>query len=223
MRNARTLRAIALRAALAAGVAAAALVPSGAAVAGSDVVRDDAGDASAMAILSESEGLTQARARRGGDITSVRTTYARRTITVTTRMRALPHTVFASVELTTPAGGRRYGILAAGSPGEMETGLFRGQDSDNLLPCDGLTVRPRPRRQTLTIRFPAACVGSPRWVRTAVAVTTVRGPAPAELAWPGALEDLKVFLDVAGMAGMTDEYFNSPTTRLPLGPKVRRG
>ncbi|HEY0890700.1 MAG TPA: hypothetical protein VGE38_13920 [Nocardioides sp.] len=210
------------RAALAAGFAVAMLAPSGAAVAGSDVVRDKTGDVSVVSLLSESDEVAQAHARRRGDITSVRTAYARGTITLTTRMREIPRSFIALAELGTSAGGRRYGVLASGRGKAAEVALYRGKDSETVLPCDGLTVRARPRQQTLVVRIPATCVGSPRWIRSAVAMTALSFPSPAELAWPGAFEDLKFFADVAGMAGMSEKYFNSSAARLPLGPMIRR-
>ena len=137
-------------------------------------------------------------------------------------MRQLPRRFIAGVELATAAGGGRFGVLAARSGRTLEAVLLRGLDEENEVPCDGLAIRRRANKQTLTIRIPAACVGTPRWVRTGVALSGMRVPAPAELLWPGAFEDLRIFVDVAGMTGTTERLLDSQSSHLPLGPKVRR-
>lgn len=216
---------------LAAGVIAAAvgamlLSNAGPAAAASQVVRDPAGDVSAIRLADTSDENAEPtpvadRHRRRGDILSVRTSYDARTVTIATRLRSIGRQTLLAAEIKTPSHKSRFGLTVSVDGAHTAASLSSSLDDEIALPCDGLSVRNKRRQGTVVVRVPASCLGTPTWVRTALGTMSVHLPSPAEMAWPHAFEDFALFLDVAGMSGITREWYKSRTTELPLGPKVR--
>jgi hypothetical protein len=206
--------------AVAATASAAAVGGAAPAVAGSRVVRDPAGD---VAVVSLSDGrVTTNPALRRDDITAVRTSYGRGRVTVTAHLRAVRRNPQALAEIRTPARGPRYAVSLAFRFGHGEVRLLRSASSRTALPCAGLRMRAERARKRIVLSVPATCLGSPRWVRTGFAASATVFPSPAAQAWPGAYRDAHEFVDVAGRDGITERWFESRATRLPLGPKVHR-
>jgi hypothetical protein len=218
---------------LATGVVAAAagallLSNAGPAAAASHVVSDPAGDVSAIRLADTADGdgppkPVADRHHRRGDILSVRTSYDGRTVTLATRLRSTGQATQIAAEIKVPGHKGRFGVMASIGGSHTAASLFTSLDDEIAMTCDGLSARTKRRQATVVVKVPASCLGTPAWVRTALATTSAHMPSPAELAWPDAFEDVALFFDVAGMSGMSAEWFESRTTTLPLGPKVRRG
>ena len=212
---------IALRAALAAGVTAGALLSTGVAFADAAVVHDASRDVASTGLMTE-DGPAIDAGRRRGDITQVRTTYGGSRVTITATVREVGRRPAVYAEIKTSAGGPRFVIAGSARRGHAEVALYRAPDTESARACPGLTMHARRAKGTVSLSVPASCIGSPRWVRTSFATTSLHVPAPAEFAWSGAIDDVKYFVDIAGMKGVSEHFWNSPDAQTPLGPRVGR-
>lgn len=191
-------------------------------------VDDAVGDAKALNFASEMAGFLfgtevegqplflDAPAETATDITRTTIQHAKR-VTVTTHFRDLVETAEHSLELRffTPDG--RYSLSASRSAdGTGYAHLFPA-----VIVTDEGPVRPRPCRsvrgrydvvaETVTVSFPAACIGKPRWIQVASGATRIQVTPIGD--------------GSVNLAGWADDAFRSRLSEKSMGrsPKVRRG
>jgi hypothetical protein len=157
-----------------------------------------------------------APAEAATDITRTTIKHGRR-VTVTTHFRDLVETAEHSVDMRifTPDG--RFSLSAARSA----DGSGYAVQSPAAVVADDGSARPRPCRsvrgrydvtaETVTVSFPAVCIGKPRWIQVASGATRIQVTPIGD----GSIN----------LAGWADDAFRSGISENSMGrsPKVRRG
>ncbi|MBD3948070.1 hypothetical protein [Nocardioides ganghwensis] len=213
---------------LAAFLAPVALLLPTAAHADQVTVDDAAGDAKAINFGSELAGFLfgsevegqplflDAPAEAATDITRTTIQHGRR-ITITTHFRDLVETAEHSVEMRVLVPRGRFDL----SVGRSADGSGYAQLAPRMVFTEDGDVRPRLCRsvrgrydvaaETVTVSFPAACIGKPRWVQ----VTSVASRIQVTPIGDGSVN----------LAGWADDAFRSSLSEKSMGrsPKVRRG
>jgi hypothetical protein len=191
-------------------------------------VDDSVGDAKAINLASELGGFPfgssgddgplflDAPAETATDITRTTIQNAKR-VTVAVQFRDLVETAEHSVDISIRTPDDRFNVLAARSAdGSENVVLFPPVVIEESVPG-----RPRPCRsvrgrydlqaKTVTVSFPAVCIGEPRWIQVGIGasrfqVTTIGDGS-------------------VNLAGWADDAFRSSLSENGLGrsPKVRRG
>ncbi len=191
-------------------------------------VEDSIGDAKALNLASELGGFVfgtevegqplflDAPAEAASDITRTTIQHAKR-VTVTTHFRDLVETAEHSIDMRVFTPDARFSLTA----GRSADGSGHADLSPTTVVSGDGAVRPRPCRsvrgrydvvaETVTVSFPALCIGNPRWIRVA------SGASRFQLT---PLGDGSV-----NLAGWADDAFRQGLSEKSLGrsPKVRRG
>lgn len=157
-----------------------------------------------------------APAETATDITRTTIRHAKR-VSITVHFRDLAETAEYSVNIGIRTPDQRFDVFAARSAdGVRDTELFPSLVIDESVPG-----RPRPCRsvrgrydvvaETVTVSFPAVCVGKPRWIQIEVGAARLQVTP---------LGDGSV-----NLAGWADDAFRSSLSENSMGrsPKVRRG
>lgn len=220
-------------------VPAALLVPAAAAHADRMTFDDASGDASAVDVAvalggllgsSTEEGplLLDAPAETSSDVVRTTVDHARKRLTLTVQLRDLVDTDGSSVEfrLFTPEG--RYVLAVGAVDGRTVADLIPiGRDSTTVAvsedgtvtitegpfvkPCRTVRARYDVGTDTLTASAPTSCLGSPKWVQVAAAVSRTQVTPLGD--------------GSANIASYVDDAFRGGVSMRSLGrsPKVRRG
>ena len=191
-------------------------------------VDDAVSDAKALNLASDMAGLFFGTGGDGGppfldapaetatDITRTTIRHAKR-VSITVHFRDLVETAEYSVSVGIRTPDERYDVFAARSA----DGVQDTQLSPSVLVEESVPGRPRPCRsvrgrydavaETLTVSFPAVCVGKPRWIQVEI------GAARFQVT---PLGDGSV-----NLAGWADDAFRTSLSENGMGrsPKVRRG
>lgn len=208
-----------------------ALLLPAAAHAASVTVDDAAGDAKALNFASELSGFlfgTQgegqplfldAPSEVATDITRTTIQHAKR-VTVTMHYRDLVDTAEHSVDMRIHTPDGRFDLSASRSADGTTSAILAPRMTVVTVGDDG-PVRPRPCRsvrarydvaaETATVSFPAACVGTPRWVQVSVVASRFQITPVGD--------------GSVNLAGWADDAFRSSLSERSMGrsPKVRRG
>ena len=191
-------------------------------------VDDVVGDAKALNLASDLGGIffgtsgddglpfLDAPAEAATDVTRTTVRHAKR-VTVTVQFRDLVETAEHSVDIGIRTPDERFSVSTARSAdGAERVALFPPVVVDESVPG-----RPRPCRsvrgrydlvaETVTVSFPAVCIGKPRWIQ--VEVGAVR------------FQVTPIGDGSVNLAGWADDAFRSSLSENGLGrsPKVRRG
>lgn len=200
------------------------LLPAGAAHAEQVTIDDAVGDAKALNLGSEggflggteAEGqplFLDAPAETATDITRTTIQHARR-VTVTTHFRDLAETAEHSVDLRIFTPDSRFTLSATRSTdGSGDAQLY--PDAVGEAPvsqrCRSVRGRYDVVAETVTMSFPAACIGKPKWIQVASGATRIQVTPIGD----GSIN----------LAGWADDAFRPSLSENSRGrsPKVRRG
>ena len=191
-------------------------------------VDDAVGDAKALNLASEMGGIffgtsgddgppfLDAPAETATDVTRTTIRHAKR-VTVTVQFRDLVETAEHSVDIAIRTPDDRFNVMAARSTdGSEHVALFPPLVFDESVPG-----RPRPCRsvrgrydlvaETVTVSFPAVCIGKPRWIQVQL--------------WASRFQVTPIGDGSVNLAGWADDAFRSSLSQNGPGrsPKVRRG
>jgi hypothetical protein len=191
-------------------------------------VDDSVGDAKAINLASELGGFffgssgddgplfLDAPAETATDITRTTIQNAKR-VTVAVQFRDLVETAEHSVDISIRTPDDRFNVLAARSAdGSENVVLFPPVVIEESVPG-----RPRPCRsvrgrydlqaETVTVSFPAVCIGEPRWIQVGIGASRFQVTPIGD--------------GSVNLAGWADDAFRSSLSENGLGrsPKVRRG
>jgi len=190
-------------------------------------VDDAVGDAKAINLASELGGILfgtsgddgppflDAPAETATDVTRTTIRHARR-VTVTVQFRDLVETAEHSIDIGIRTPDGKFNVTAARSTDGTEHVALFPPVLDETAPG-----RPRPCRsvrghydlvaETVTVSFPAVCIGEPPWIQ-------------AQL-WAVRFQVTPVGDGSVNLAGWADDAFRSSLSEKGLGrsPKVRRG
>lgn len=213
---------------LAAFLAPVALLLPTAAHAEQVTVDDAAGDAKAINFGSELGGFLfgtetegqplflDAPAEAATDITRTTIQHGKR-ITITTHFRDLVETAEHSVEMQVHVPRARFDLAVARSAdgtgfAELAPRMVTSENGDwQPRPCRSVRGRYDVAAETVTVSFPAVCVGKPRWVQIASVASR--------------LQITPVGDGSVNLAGWADDAFRARLSENSMGrsPKVRRG
>lgn len=213
---------------LAAFLAPVALLLPTAAHAEQVTVDDAAGDAKAINFGSELGGFLfgtetegqplflDAPAEAATDITRTTIQHGKR-ITITTHFRDLVETAEHSVEMQVHVPRARFDLTVARSAdgtgfAELAPRMVTSENGDwQPRPCRSVRGRYDVAAETVTVSFPAVCVGKPRWVQ----ITSVASRLQITPVGDGSVN----------LAGWADDAFRARLSENSMGrsPKVRRG
>ena len=212
---------------LAAFLAPVALLLPTAAHAEQVTVDDAVGDARAINFASEAGGFLfgtetegqpaflDAPAETATDITRTTIQHAKR-VTVTTHFRDLVENAEQSLDLRifTPDG--RYSLSASRSAdgtgyAHLSPAVVASEEPVRLRPCRSVRGRYDVEAETVTVSFPAACIGKPRWIQVASGAIRIQVTPVGD--------------GSVNLAGWADDAFRSSLSEKSMGrsPKVRRG
>jgi hypothetical protein len=167
----------------------------------------------------ETEGqplFLDAPAEAATDITRTTIQHGKR-VTVTTQFRDLVETVEHSVEMRIYTPGERFDL----SVGRSADGSGYALLEPAMVVTENGDVRPRMCRsvrgrydvaaETVTVSFPAVCIGKPRWIQVASVASR--------------LQVTPVGDGSVNLAGWGDDAFRASLRETSMGrsPKVRRG
>ncbi|GAA5123650.1 hypothetical protein GCM10023339_43860 [Alloalcanivorax gelatiniphagus] len=190
-------------------------------------VDDAVGDAKALNLGSEMAGFLfgtetegqptffDAPAETATDVTRTTIQHAKR-VTVTTHFRDLVETAEHSVDMRifTPDG--RFSLSASRSPdGSGAASLFPdfggGDGTEEPRPCRSIRGHYDVVGETVTVSFPAACLGKPKWIQVASGASRFQVTPVGD--------------GSVNLAGWADDAFRSRVSENSMGrsPKVRRG
>ncbi|CUR59603.1 exported hypothetical protein [metagenome] len=137
-------------------------------------VRDARHDVRRVTEREGGEALSPAPSRRHGDITALRVAHAQDAVLTRVRLRSLTRhdRLFGAVVQLRTAEATYSAVVFRLLPTQRFQVSFDGGGLDS---CAGLRYHLDYRRDTVTVRLPRTCLGTPNWVR-ARAVIDYFGP-----------------------------------------------